>query len=726
MNMKKFTLAILLLILGFNVQAQSLKLKRADKYFNHLAYKSAGEVYEKLLGSKHESSVMLYRLAMCYYNTNRMEKAAETFSKYITTESASADELFYFSQSLKQSGKTVDGDEKLKALYSKANTDIRAKSLIDNLNYLESIKAKGEQYSMRNLEVNSEFSDFGGYPYQSSVLFLSSRYESLSVKREWTWDGTRFLDVFLADENNGQLVEKGMLKAICTKYHEGPACWDGGNSLYFTRNNAGKNKYDQSGIQNLSLYFGTIDVLGGISETPMPFCSSEYSVGHPALSKDGKTLYFASDMPGSKGVDIYEVAIEGFGMFGKPKRLEGNVNTDGDEMFPYVAKNGTMYFSSNGHIGLGGLDVFMVDKSGNVINLGQPLNSMNDDFAFILKADNKTGYVSSNRPGGKGDDDIYAFTYTGPVDITISGVVTDIANQAPLKEAYIVLLDEKGKQIASVKTDENGAYSIPALSGKTYTIQVKKENYGLQQTTLVTSESNVQKNFQLQENVVEFVFDVKDKKSQEALSGVAIKIEDLNKKTIKNLVTSESGSASEKWVSYKVGDEVKMNVTLTREGYLSKTVEVKFIIPSQKVNVSELMDIALSKLEVGGDLNEMIAINPIYFDKGKWDIRKDAAAELDKIVAIMNQYPSMEIELGSHTDCRASIKFNQDLSNKRAKSSAEYIQKKITNPSRIKGVGYGESKLKVDCPCEGAVKSTCSEEEHQKNRRTEFIITKMK
>ncbi len=724
--MKNFSILLCILVLGLHANSQSLKLKRADKFYSHLAYKSAGDLYEKMLGSKHESPIMLNHLAMCYYNTNQMAKSAETFAKYLQAESASSDELFYYSQALKQSGKTKEGDAQLQALYAKANTDLRAKSLIDNLNYLETIKAKGEQYTLKNLDVNSSYSDFGGYAYFNSVLFLSSRYESLSVKREWTWDGTRFLDVFLANENNGQLTEQGMLNDICSKYHEGPACWDGGTGLYFTRNNAGKNKYDQNGIQNLSLYFGGIDVLGGISETLMPFCSSEYSVGHPALSKDGKTLYFASDMPGSKGVDIYEVAIEGFGKFGTPKRLEGNVNTDGDEMFPFVASNGTMYFSSNGHIGLGGLDVFMVDGNGNVINLGQPLNSMNDDFAFILKADNKTGYVSSNRPGGKGDDDIYAFTYTGPVEIKISGIVTDLASNSPIKEAYVVLIDEKGKQITSVKTDENGKYELPALSGKTYTIQVKKDNYIPQNATVQTTESDMQKDFKLQENAVEFVFDVKDKKSQSAIAGVNIKIEDLSRKTIKNLQTAESGSISEKWISYKIGDEVKMNVTLTKEGYLSKTVEVKFIIPSQKVNVSELMDIAMSKLEVGGDLNELISINPIYFDKGKWNIRPDAALELDKIVAIMNQYPGMEIELGSHTDCRSSIKFNQDLSNKRAKASAEYIQKRISAPSRIKGVGYGESKLKVDCPCEGKVVSTCSEEEHQKNRRTEFIITKMK
>lgn len=723
--MKNLSLAIVLFVLGFTAHGQSLKLKRADKFYAHLAYKSAQDIYVKLLDTKNESPVMLNHLAMCYYNTNQMAKSAETFAKYIQPESASSDELFYYSQALKQSGRTQEGDAQLQALYAKANTDLRAKSLIDNLNYLESMKAKGEQYTLRNLDINTEFSDFGGYTYFESVLYLSSKFESLSVKREWTWDGTRFLDVFLAKEENGQWNDERMLNDICTKYHEGPVCLSGTN-LYFTRNSAGKNKYDKNGIQNLSLYVGSVDVLGGVSETLLPFCSAEYSVGHPAVSRDGKTLYFASDMPGSKGVDIYEVSIEGFQKYGTPKRLEGNVNTDGDEMFPFIGSNGTLYFSSNGHIGLGGLDVFMVDAKGDVIHLGQPLNSMNDDFAFILKDDNKTGYVSSNRPGGKGDDDIYAFTYTGPIEIKISGVITDLANNTPIKEAYVVLLDEKGKQITSVKTDENGKYEMPALSGKTYTIQVKKENYISQKATVQTSESDVQKDFQLLEDAVAFVFDVKDKKSQNPLNGVNIKIEDLTRKTIKNLQTAENGSVSEKWISYKVGDEVKLNVTLNKEGYLSKTVGVTFVIPSQTVNVSELLDIAMSKLEVGGDLNELISINPIYFDKGKWNIRPDAALELDKIVAIMNQYPGMEIELGSHTDCRSSVKFNQDLSNKRAKASAEYIQKRISTPSRIKGVGYGESRLKVDCPCEGKVISTCSEEEHQKNRRTEFIITKMK
>ncbi|MEN9942863.1 MAG: hypothetical protein RLZZ91_864, partial [Bacteroidota bacterium] len=524
---------------------------------------------------------------------------------------------------------------------------------------------------------------------------------------------------------DGELSETGMLRSICSKYHEGPLCFDGGTGLYFTRNNAGKTRFDQNGIRNLSMFFGAVDVLGGISETLMPFCSAEYSVGHPALSPDKKTLYFASDMPGSKGVDIYEVPVLGFGKWGTPKRVEGNVNTDGDEMFPFVSSNGTLYFSSNGHIGFGGLDVFMLNKNGEVVNLGSPLNSINDDFAFILKSDNKTGFVSSNRAGGKGGDDIYSFTYTGPIEIEISGVVTLDGSKKTIAGAYVVLIDEKGKQITSVLTDESGHYVLPALSGKQYTIQVKHDGFQTEEAQLITQETSVKKDFSLKESAVVLLFNVEEKATETPLSDVKIKLEDLTFKTIQNLNSDSKGTAQQIYSMYKVGDSMNMQITLSKEGYLTKIVKLQIPIQSREVNVSEMLDIALIKLQVGNDLSQMIDINPIYFDLGKFAIRKDAAIELDKIVKVMNEYPSMKIELGSHTDCRSSKSSNQALSDKRAKASADYIKKRITNPERIKGVGYGESRLKVNCPCEGNVKSNCPEEEHQKNRRTEFIIVSM-
>jgi outer membrane protein OmpA-like peptidoglycan-associated protein len=720
--MKKLITVFIVFSAILSVNAQSLKLKRADKQYNHLAYKAAGEQYERLRGSKHSSPVMLSNLAMCYYNTNQMQKAVEVYESYLKLESASADELFYYSQALKQSGKIAEGDEQLKLLYAKSGSDLRAKSLIENINYLDEIKSKGDVYSIKNLSINTPNSDFGGYEYFNEILFLSSKYESLSVKREWSWDGTTFLDVYAATEKEGDLIEVGKFDKICTKYHEGPLCFDGGTGLYFTRNNSGKTKYDKNGIQNLSMFFGSVDKLGGVSETLMPFCSSEYSVGHPAISPDGKTLYFASDMPGSKGVDIYQVSIDGHGVFGTPQRLAGAVNTDGDEMFPFISVNGELYFSSNGHIGLGGLDVFCLNSNGEVRNLGTPINSTRDDFAFVLKKDRVSGYFSSNRDGGKGDDDIYSFSFLGPIDILLSGTITDKKSSVALAGVTVVLLDAMGKEIASVQTDKDGKYSAPVLSGTTYTMQVLKNGYSSETASIVTQRENLVQDFEMKKSGVEFIFSVSDDKDKSPLEGVAIKLVEKANQNNTNLRTSELGSVSKPMEKYKVGDKVEIELTLSKAGYLVKKSVLNFTILSEIVNISEFMDLSLHKLSVGEDLTELIQINPIYFDLGKYAIRKDAAVELDKIVSIMNEYPEMRIELGSHTDCRASASFNKQLSNKRAVASADYIKKKISNPNRISGVGYGESKLKVDCPCEGAVKSTCSEEEHQKNRRTEFII----
>jgi outer membrane protein OmpA-like peptidoglycan-associated protein len=321
-----------------------------------------------------------------------------------------------------------------------------------------------------------------------------------------------------------------------------------------------------------------------------------------------------------------------------------------------------------------------------------------------------------------GEDDIYSFTFTGPLEIEITGVVADEKSGEKIPNAYVVIKDAKGKQITSVMTDKDGNYNVEALSGTAYTLEVKKEGFSNESANVITTDENLKKDFTLKKAGVEFVYEIRDKREKTAVAGVLIQVKDNGSKDAFNLSTNESGIVSKNEPSYKIGDSVNLQITLSKDGYLDKTVQLKTTVNSNIVNVSELLDMALSKLAVGGDLNDLIEVNPIYFDLGKFSIRKDAAIELDKIVSIMNQYPKMKVELGSHTDCRSSISSNQKLSDKRAKASANYIKSRITNPSRIYGVGYGESKLKVNCPCEGNVRSDCPEEEHQKNRRTEFII----
>jgi outer membrane protein OmpA-like peptidoglycan-associated protein len=492
--------------------------------------------------------------------------------------------------------------------------------------------------------------------------------------------------------------------------------------FYFTRNNGSKSKIDRNGIQNLSLYYAEIDKFGSMNITKLPFCSEEYSVGHPALSKDGKTLYFSSDMPGSEGVDIYQVSIDGYLQYGIPTKVSGKVNTEGDELFPYVGSNGALYFSSNGHIGLGGLDVFVQKFNGEIENLGQPLNSINDDFAFVIKNNNKAGFVSSNRVGGKGDDDIYAFSYSGSVEILISGSVTDSLTNMPIPNTTVTLYNEGGAVVGTFQTDSEGKYLLTGNTGENYKLSIQNGNYDAVVVNIPKSDSEITKNVKLIDEGIELVFEIKNKKTQEGIEGAIIQLQNsLNGENVK-ILTGENGLVSFLIDNKKLGETIDFNLILSKDGYLTKKLNLKFIANSKTINVGDFMEIALSKLEVGGDIAELISINPIYFDLGKWSIRKDAALELDKIVGIMNEYPNMIIELGSHTDCRSSKSFNQKLSDNRAKASADYIKKRISKPTRIAGVGYGESRLKVNCPCEGTVKSDCSEEEHQKNRRTEFII----
>ena len=719
--MKNSLLLFILLLTVAVSQGQSLKFKKANHLYDHLAFISAGEIFEDLKESKYWNNEMQYRLAMCYYNTNQMSKAAEEFGKCVTNES-SVDQIFYYAQALKQCGKTELGDEKLKAIYAREVQDARGVSLIKNLNYLEELKEKNQSYELRNLQINTEFSDFGGYALNDEVVFLSGKYELLSVKREWSWDGTRFLDAFLAKEENGELVEQGMLNQICSKYHEGPICSNGQMGFYFTRNNGGKSKIDKKGIQNLSLYYAEIDKFGSMNITKLPFCSEEYSVGHPALSMDGKTLYFASDMPGSEGVDIYQVSIDGYLKYGKPEKVPGKVNTEGDELFPYVGSNGALYFSSNGHVGLGGLDVFIQKFNGDIVNLGQPLNSINDDFAFVIKNNNKSGFVSSNRLGGKGDDDIYAFSYSGSVEIKISGIVTDSLTNLPIPNTTVTLYNEDGVVVGTIQTDSDGRYVLSGNTGENYKLGIQNGKYDAVYVNLPKSDSEITQNVKLIDEAIKLVFEIKNKKTQEGIQDVIIQLQNsLTGENVK-ILTGENGLVSLLIENKKLGESIDYKIILSKDGYLTKKLDLKLIANSKTIEVGDFMDISLSKLEVGGDIAELISINPIYFDLGKWNIRKDAALELDKIVSIMNEYPNMRIELGSHTDCRSSKSFNQKLSDNRAKASADYIKKRISNPSRIAGVGYGESRLKLNCPCEGNVKSNCSEEEHQKNRRTEFII----
>lgn len=742
--MKRIILSYMFLsVVCFSSFSQSGKLKKANTYYEKLAYKLAIENYTDLLNTDLADAELKSKLAFSYYNVNDLISAEKYYAQATNAGQVSNEHYFYFAQTLKQLGKYAESDKFMNVFYEKSNQDKRAISFVNNRSYLDKIQKEGVHFAISTVDFNSNECDFGGYQYKNNneIYFISSRRNTL-IKNNWMWNGGKFLDLFTVKNEKSSLPK--LISEISTTFHEGPLCFNPSETMvYYTRNNIskGKNRRDQKGIQNLKLYYANVDASGNwINEKETSLNSKDYSIGHPTISNDGKTIYFVSDMPGGfGGADLYKAILNSDGSIGKPINLGKDVNTEGQEMFPWISPDGQLFFSSNGHIGLGGLDIFVMsiendDKSfGNLTNVGTPINSQNDDFALTFNNDGKSGYFSSNRSGGKGNDDIYSFQLTRPFvfKMLLVGTVFDQNTKQILAGSTVYLKDANGTVITSVVADANGNYNFEVLPNQDYTILAQNKDYTENKISVKTSSqagSTIKADVELAKiPQIGLIGIIKDNKSGQLLDGVTIKIKDKKTgETIFEGTTTQKGDFMKELTKNKVNDLLNYDVTLSKTGYLTKTVDFTHKIDKPGlINLNEKLDISLGKVEIGIDLSTLIDIKPIYFDLGKYAIRKDASVELDKIVKVMNEYPTMEIELGSHTDCRSSIASNLKLSDNRAKASAEYIKKRISNPQRIIGKGYGESKLKIDCPCEGAVKSNCSEEEHQKNRRTEFIILKM-
>lgn len=741
--MKTILLILSITVLGFNSLAQAGKLKKADNYYSKLAYSYAAPIYEELIGSEVDSPKLKSKLANSYYNMGDMKNAEKYYAQMISSNEATKEDFFFYAQALKQNGNYTESDSWMAKVNDTAQADLRGISFIENTSYIQQIEKQGVRFTINNLNINTASADFGGYPSvdNKSSYFVSSRRKRVAVQNEWSWNSKRFLDLYKASvETDNQMSNAELItKRVNTRFHEGPLCFSPDNkTVFFTRNNIskGKKRRDQKGIQNLKLFRSTIDAEGKwLNEEVLNFNSTDYSVGHPSISADGKILYFASDMPGGfGGADIYKVDLNADGTYGKPVNLGKEINTEGQEMFPWISSDGNLFFSSNGHVGLGGLDVFVLlagknGAFGKMMNVGKPLNSQNDDFAFTMNPDNKTGYFSSNREGGKGDDDIYSYTLLKPfkTSLSVQGIIADLRTKEILPGATVNLTDDKGTIIQTVTADEKGAYSFDVEPDLNYKVEAKKDTYFDNSGSFTTKDLDpsievITKDVNLEKDPGLSLYAlITDKKSGLPLEGVILTVIDNITGEKTTFTTGASGDYRKPLADKKIDDRGSYNFIVQKEGYFTKTVtyNTKFTKPGQ-YNVHEALDLGLDA-EVK-DLSELVKINPINFDLNKFNIRPDAAKELDKIVEVMNKYPNMIVELGSHTDCRASIKYNETLSDKRAKASAAYIKAKITNPSRIYGKGYGESRLLNDCGCEGNIKSTCSEEEHQLNRRTEFKV----
>ena len=725
--MKRTVLVCAMALVAFSVSAQkSPKELKAEKHFNNYSYHKAIDKYEELDGLSTEG---VRNLGDAYRYTNKTEKAEEQYAIVASATDNTAEDLFMYAEILKMNGKHSEADNWMKKFHDRASGDTRGEQYANNLGAYTKLKKDEGRFAIKNLDVNSEQEDFGAAFYKNQVVFASSREGTKSVRRKWNWNRLPFLDLYVGDKNEENELSnlEQLNKKINNKYHEGPATFSAdGNYMVFTRNNYKGKSSD--GVIKLQLFQTTYNGEKWSEATALPFNSNEHSVGHASLSADGNTLYFASDMEGGKGgVDIYMAEKKSDGSWGDAKNVEA-INTEGNEMFPFIHQDGLLFFSSDGHVGLGGLDVFVtkIKEDGGyskIKNAGFPVNGEQDDFSFILDQNQKMGYFSSNREGGKGDDDLYSFKMLKPFTFgkTLKGTTKD-KQGGIVPGATVVLKDNEGNEVGTVTTDENGNYTFTVEPDKDFVLGGTKDKYfdGEQEATSKTEDDVIVADLILEKDPGLSLYAlITDKKSGEPLEGVTLTIVDNMTGTQEQITTPTTGDYRKPLIDKKLNDRGSYNLTLQKEGYFSKTVTYNTEFNKEgQYDVHGTLDLGMDP-EVK-DLTELVKINPINFDLNKYNIRPDAAAELDKIVDIMNKYPGMEVELGSHTDCRGSDYYNKVLSDKRAKASAKYIQSKITDPDRIYGKGYGETRLLNHC--KNGVQ--CSEEEHALNRRTEFKVIK--
>ncbi len=677
---------------------------------------------------------LLRMMADSYKMTGNYQKAEKMMEIAVKQENKTPGDVMAYAQLLKMNSKYSESATIMEEFRQLKPKDTRYLLFSQNKTYYQELLKDKKQFSIYTIAGNSEQQDFGITFYKNKILFVSSRQPLNYLTHIWNGNRLPYVDMYTAKitpKNELKSVRK--FPAFNNKYHDGPASFNKkGNYMVFCSDNySGKS---DEGVRNIKLYEAHLEKGGKWGDKKsLPFNSNDYSCGHPALSADGNTLYFASDMPGGMGgTDIYRCTRDAKGNWSKPENLGDKVNTEGNELFPFIHESGLFFFSSDGRPGLGGLDIFVMKIidgfTSKAVNVGYPANSSKDDFAMILDAEQKKGYFSSNREGGKGNDDIYAFDLLKPFKFgkIIKGTVKN-EKDSMLPEAAIFLLNKSGEILEKVCSKKDGSYLIFADDNMQYLISGIKEGYLNTKEYLETNGPNEIVTLDLvleREPDMALTALITDKKTKTPLKNVKVAITDERGQVYK-FKTAEDGLLYMDLPDRKVGDSLNFSIVISKKDYVTKTVDLKWEIKvkgPQKIH--ENLDVDLSRIELGEDLAKLSNLGNIYYDLGKFNIRPDAAVELDKIVQIMNENPDMVVELGSHTDCRDSKKANLVLSEKRAKASVEYIQKRITNPKRISGKGYGESKLLNNCDCEGNQISPCTEAEHAINRRTEFIILK--
>ena len=643
----KNVILLLMSVICITASGQEKKAEKANEKYENLAYIDAIKIYTKLADKGYASPELLTKLGNSHYFSANYEEAAKWYAQLFETDNSEIDTEIYFryAQSLKSIGEYDKANEYLAKFHLLKKEDSRGQMYDQNQSYLDSIRNLPNRFIFQTADFNTSYSDFGVAFYNQQIIFTSALPVRGPFKDQNTWDGQAFFNLFTVDENS----KTNYFEISKNRFHTSNAAFTkDGRFVYFTQSfkvkdsNLSEKKYQDNTILKIFRAENIDNQWTNIEE--LPFNSDLYSHSHPALNASETVLYFSANRPDAIGQsDLYNVTINSnHSSYGEPINLGQPINTEGRENFPFVSADNQLYFSSDGHLGLGGLDLFSIDlnESTQVTHLGPGINSAHDDFGIYIKKDLKTGYFSSNRPGGMGRDDIYEITdiisKKEPFYQIFEGRVQNKANNQGISQATVSVLNSDYQVILSDKTSNNGSFNDLRTedieAGDIVFIRAEHPDY-------VTDEISV-------------------------------------------IIPEKSGT-------------LRQNIFLEQ-----KIVEVK----------------------KGDDLAKIFEIeNVIYFDFDKAEINQKAEVELAKVLEVLNTYPSMKIDVRSHTDSRGTHQYNQKLSDHRAQATIHWLVNQGVSKDRLSGNGYGETQLINGC----ADNVDCEEAQHQENRRSEFIITEL-
>ena len=648
--MRLLTFSVALLSSTSLLFAQPEKeLEKANEMYKNFSYVDAIKIYERIAQKGFVNQEMLESLGNAYYYNAEYKKALPWYEQLFQEGKYKVKPEYYYryAQTLKSVGDYTQADKMMAKFVELTNAnDTRAALFEENKDYQTVIKNNSGRFQLNNASINTENSEYGTALYGDKIVFAGATDARKAKRGVSQWTGESFYDLYEAEHFDQKLgSRKPFSSSVNTQFNEStPVFTKDGNTMYFTRNNYVNRKLGTD-IENtilLKILRATKDKNGNWGDiVEVPFNSDQYNVAHPALSSDEKYLYFASDMPGTFGSsDIFRVEILGDNQYGTPENLGNIINTAGRESFPYISKENVLYYSSDGIPGLGGLDIFAAKfnadgSTSKPVNIGMPGNSADDDFCFVFNSDSKIGFLTSNRPGGKGKDDIYSFHEDKPLLFScqknIKGIVKDAKTKAIIANAKVILSDKVMKEVGKDQSKTDGTFTFEKVNcnDSHYYLRGEKEKY----------------------------------------------------------------------------ETAEVNVTVGKD-----EVVYEILLNPRQVAIKKGMDLA-----------KVFEIKEIKFDYNKANIRPDAEVELTKIVEVMRGYPKMKIDIRSHTDSRGADSYNLKLSDRRAKATLEWIVKQGIDRKRLKAKGYGETRLVNGCS-NGV---PCTEEEHQENRRSEFIVVAM-